>query len=259
MNKVCVMSSNSTYDVIRSLLESGVKVSFTSDAFSHGQGASVTAKFLPKERVSKVVEEELLQHIFDFMRTFMEPHGVSWVGDFTVEPSIDDDGMSFFVDYDSSNDNYWEVYDPIYQKVVDISSTLENLFIELGLDPQFSHDSLELSLSLQLETLGSERLRATFKICEDLVQPEDKKKLQLVTACIPELERKFCSVVKSAVAEHNEIVRASGIEDFRYLLKVDYAPLLEGLGDYLEHSADYFEVIEDGRLRALLTEKCSIE
>ena len=140
----------STYQLIKDLLRSGKRLSFTSDAFSHGQGAQVFVNRYPKEEPKEDIDNRISLSIYEFMREHMSSFGIYWVGDFEIEPRIDDDKLTFEVSYSSSNDNYWEAYDPIYQNIViDLELNLSKaLAVSEGcknIDP----DDLEIAVQLK--------------------------------------------------------------------------------------------------------------
>ena len=73
---------------------------------------------------------------------------------------------------------------------------------------------------------------------------------------MPEIENALRRIVRGAAVEHNKLVKADNIEDFRYELRIDFAPLSESVTDYLEHSGYYWKVIDDEEIRSALSSEC---
>ena len=66
-----IIKSNTTYQFIKDLLRNNKRLSFTSDAFSHGQGAAVYVNRYSKEHIDEELNDRLSYLIYTFMQDYM--------------------------------------------------------------------------------------------------------------------------------------------------------------------------------------------
>ena len=72
-------------------------------------------------------------------------------------------------------------------------------------------------------------------------------------AQLHEIECILLELIEVCVLEHNAIAEQEKELDFSYQLKIDFAPLIDGVSDYLEHTAYYGQVIGDEELKLALS------
>jgi hypothetical protein len=231
-----IINARSTYQFIKDLLRSNRRLTFTSEAFSHGQGAAVYVNQYSKDEVDKLLNEKLSFPIYEFMIDYMINFGVDWVGGFEIEARLDTEKLYFDVVFTDSNSNYWETYDPIYQNIViDVHSVLAKALADSDRCSGIEVDALELAISLNMSESKISRLKICVKIVEGFY--EGKEEQNEAMALLPEIENIVRGIIESSALEHNAITAAADIADSSYELKIDFAPIFEGVTDYVNHSA----------------------
>lgn len=224
------MKFNSTYDALKYLVEQKIDFSFSSEVFSHAQGASVHVSENIRQIFDAASVENLEFAIYQFMCGCMADDSLVWLEDFKLSPALDDDGsLVFDVEFYSSGKNFWGTSDPLYQAFIHgFPCDMETLFYDEYSDEPLQLDMLRMFSDVRIVDSNIEKLELRIELADEYRKDFTETELERVNGIISEINKSAVSTLEAGVEELALKVKDSGVSTYSVEFQNENGYLSEG-------------------------------